>query len=76
MNRQKLTFSKTTFGLFFLFLLLGFTALLHQVVWQRILGLFSDSDIRSITLVVATYLLGLSLGGLRGGCLSNYLGEG
>jgi hypothetical protein len=25
----------------------GFTALLYQVVWQRMLGLFSGSDVRS-----------------------------
>jgi spermidine synthase len=73
MNRRKPTFSMTVFSLLFLLLISGFTALLYQVVWQRMLGLFSGSDIRSITLVVAAYLLGLGLGGLWGGWLSDRL---
>ena len=50
--------------LFSLFFLSGFTALLYQVAWQRMLGLFSGSDVRSVTIVVASYLLGLGLGNL------------
>lgn len=40
----------------------GFTALLYQVVWQRMLGLFSGSDVRSVSIVVASYLMGLGIG--------------
>lgn len=50
--------------LFCLFFVSGFTALLYQVAWQRMLGLFSGSDVRSVTIVVASYLLGLGLGNL------------
>lgn len=50
--------------LFSLFFVSGFTALLYQVAWQRMLGLFSGSDVRSVTIVVASYLLGLGLGNL------------
>ncbi len=50
--------------LFTLFFISGFTALLYQVAWQRMLGLFSGSDVRSVTVVVASYLLGLGLGNL------------
>ena len=50
--------------LFTLFFVSGFTALLYQVAWQRMLGLFSGSDVRSVTIVVASYLLGLGLGNL------------
>ena len=50
--------------LFVLFFVSGFTALLYQVAWQRMLGLFSGSDVRSVTIVVASYLLGLGLGNL------------
>jgi predicted membrane-bound spermidine synthase len=50
--------------LFTLFFVSGFTALLYQVAWQRILGLFSGSDVRSVTIVIASYLLGLGLGNL------------
>ena len=49
---------------FTLFFISGFTALLYQVAWQRMLGLFSGSDVRSVTVVVASYLLGLGLGNL------------
>lgn len=58
-------------ALFAIFFVSGFTALLYQVVWQRMLGLFSGSDVRSVTIVVASYLLGLGLGSLLGGALSD-----
>ncbi|UBF27066.1 fused MFS/spermidine synthase [Kovacikia minuta CCNUW1] len=56
-----------------IFFVSGFTALLYQVVWQRVLGLFSGSDVRSVTIVVASYLAGLGLGSLLGGWLSDRL---
>lgn len=59
--------------LFAIFFISGFTALLYQVVWQRMLGLFSGSDVRSVTIVVASYLGGLGLGSLIGGFLSDRL---
>ena len=57
--------------LFTLFFISGFTALLYQVAWQRMLGLFSGSDVRSMTVVVASYLLGLGLGNLISSRLSD-----
>lgn len=68
--------AKTTWVLPFLFAIFfvsGFTALLYQVVWQRMLGLFSGSDVRSVTIVVASYLAGLGIGSLLGGLLSDRL---
>ena len=65
--------TSTVLLLFVLFFVSGFTALLYQVVWQRMLGLFSGSDVRSVTIVVASYLLGLGLGSLVGGRLSDRL---
>ncbi len=56
-----------------IFFVSGFTALLYQVVWQRMLGLFSGSDVRSVSIVVASYLAGLGLGSLIGGGLSDRL---
>ena len=50
--------------MFALFFVSGFTALLYQVAWQRMLGLFSGSDVRSVTIIIAAYLLGLGLGNL------------
>ena len=59
--------------LFILYFISGFTALLYQVAWQRMLGLFSGSDVRSVTIIVASYLLGLGLGNLLGGSISDRL---
>ena len=59
--------------LFVLYFISGFTALLYQVAWQRMLGLFSGSDVRSVTIIVASYLLGLGLGNLLGGSISDRL---
>lgn len=52
--------------LYALFFLSGFSALVYQVAWQRILGLFSGSDVRSVTIVVSAYLAGLGFGSLLG----------
>lgn len=59
--------------LFALYFISGFNALLYQVAWQRMLGLFSGSDVRSVTIIVASYLLGLGLGNLLGGSVSDRL---
>lgn len=56
-----------------LYFISGFTALLYQVVWQRMLGLFSGSDVRSVTIVIASYLLGLGIGSLISGIWSDRL---
>ncbi|MEO1692068.1 MAG: fused MFS/spermidine synthase [Cyanobacteria bacterium J06631_6] len=56
-----------------LYFISGFTALLYQVAWQRMLGLFSGSDVRSVTIIVASYLFGLGLGNLLGGSISDRL---
>jgi predicted membrane-bound spermidine synthase len=48
------------------YFLSGFSALLYQVVWQRLLGLFSGSDVRSATIVTGAYLAGLGVGSLIG----------
>ncbi|PCI76995.1 MAG: spermidine synthase [SAR86 cluster bacterium] len=53
-----------------LFLFSGFPALLYQIVWQRSLFTLFGTNIESITLVVAAFMLGLGLGSLIGGKLS------
>jgi predicted membrane-bound spermidine synthase len=75
MHKHRSIFNKTdaVFALFIIFFISGFTALLYQVVWQRMLGLFSGSDVRSVTIVVASYLLGLGIGSLLGGIWSDHL---
>jgi spermidine synthase len=65
--------SRTLVALLVIFFISGFTALLYQVVWQRMLGLFLGSDVRSVSVVVASYLLGLGVGSLIGGQWSDRL---
>ena len=44
----------------------GFAALLCQIVWQRMLGVFAGSDTVSAALVVGAFLSGLGLGSIIG----------
>ena len=57
-------------GLYALFFLSGFPALLYQVVWQRALFTIYGVNIESVTVVVSAFMLGLGLGSLGGGWLS------
>ena len=51
----------------------GFAALLYQVIWQRMLGLFAGSDAVTAALVVGAFLAGLGLGSLLAGFLADRL---
>lgn len=53
-----------------LFLLSGFSSLVYQVVWQRILQTYFGVATISITLIIAAYMCGLGLGYLLGGRLA------
>lgn len=57
-----------------LFFLSGFAALLYQVIWQRLLAIFSGADIYSVTVIVAAFMAGLGLGSLAGGHVADRLG--
>jgi len=52
--------------IFFLFFLSGFTALLYEVVWQRLLHLTFGLSTYAVTVVTASFMLGLALGYLLG----------
>jgi spermidine synthase len=52
----------------------GFAALLYQVIWQRLLVLFSGVDIHSVTMIVASFMVGLGFGSLLGGVIADRLG--
>ena len=45
----------------------GFAALVYQVVWQRMLVIFSGADVHSATIVVAAFMAGLGCGSVGGG---------
>ncbi|MFZ4410672.1 MAG: fused MFS/spermidine synthase [Paracraurococcus sp.] len=51
----------------------GFGALLCQIVWQRMLGIFAGSDTISAALVVGAFLAGLGLGSILGALLADRL---
>jgi predicted membrane-bound spermidine synthase len=55
------------------FFLSGFSALLCQIAWQRMLGIFAGSDTVSAALVVGAFLGGLGLGSLIGARLADRL---
>lgn len=52
--------------LMLLFFVSGATALIDQVVWERLLGLWSGSDVTSAALIVSAFLTGLGAGSLLG----------
>jgi predicted membrane-bound spermidine synthase len=56
-----------------LFFASGFAALLYQVIWQRLLAIFSGADVFSVTIVVAAFMGGLGCGNLAGGHLADRL---
>lgn len=49
-----------------LYFLSGFSALVYQTAWQRMLGLFGGSDAIAASLVVGSFLLGLGAGSFVG----------
>lgn len=56
-------------ALFFFFS--GFSALVYQVTWQRMLGLFLGVDVFAVTVVVAAFMIGLGAGSGFGGCIAD-----
>ncbi|MCX5878581.1 MAG: spermine synthase, partial [Deltaproteobacteria bacterium] len=56
-----------------LFFASGFAALVYQVVWQRMLTLFSGTDLYSVTVTVASFMAGLGCGSLMGETVADRL---
>jgi predicted membrane-bound spermidine synthase len=53
----------------------GFAALLYQVIWQRMLAIFSGADVYSATITVSAYMAGLGIGSLAGGHVADRVSE-
>ncbi|MBX3660178.1 MAG: fused MFS/spermidine synthase [Ramlibacter sp.] len=66
-NRLKAVSTDTYIGL--LFLISGFSALIYQVVWQRVLFNTFGVNTESVTAIVSTFMFGLGIGAIAG----NYL---
>lgn len=56
--------------LFPVFVVSGVSALIYQLVWQRMLLMIYGSNVESVAMVVAAFLMGLGLGSLLGGWIS------
>jgi len=52
----------------------GFSALLYQVIWQRMLAIFSGADVFAATTIVASFMAGLGFGSFAGGVLADRIG--
>jgi len=48
----------------------GFSSLIYQVAWQRILTIYYSVENISTTLIVSVYMLGLGLGAITGGYIT------
>jgi len=55
------------------FAVTGFSGLVFQVVWQRVISIHAGIDLASSTTVVAAFMAGLGLGSLLGGSLADRL---
>jgi predicted membrane-bound spermidine synthase len=53
------------------FFVSGIAALIYQVCWQRLLFQAFGVDMESVTIIVSTFMLGLGVGALVGGNLSD-----
>src|SRR5436853_3941730 len=53
-----------------LFFCSGFPALIYQIVWQRALFAIYGVNVQSVAVVVSAFMLGLGIGSLVGGRLS------
>lgn len=56
--------------LFPVFVVSGVSALIYQMVWQRMLLMIYGSNSESVAMVVAAFLMGLGIGSLAGGWIS------
>jgi predicted membrane-bound spermidine synthase len=67
-NRSEMTLRPDMTGLLYLlFFFSGFSALVYQVVWVRVLGNVFGNTIYSAAVVVAVFMLGLGVGGFAAG---------
>jgi predicted membrane-bound spermidine synthase len=56
--------------LFGVFIISGLSALLYQTIWQRALFMLYGSNVECVAMVVSAFLIGLGLGSLLGGAIS------
>ena len=57
--------------LFIIFFFSGCTALIYQIMWQRMLFTLFGVDLQSVTIIISVFMFGLGIGGLIGGYLAD-----
>ncbi len=57
--------------LYILYFISGCSALIYQVIWQRMLFTFFGVDLTSITIIVSVFMFGLGIGGIGGGLIAD-----
>jgi predicted membrane-bound spermidine synthase len=57
--------------LYTLFFLSGCSALIYQIMWQRMLFTVFGVDLISVTIIISIFMFGLGLGGLLGGYIAD-----
>lgn len=60
---------KSYLPIYILFLMSGVSAIIYQIIWQRVLYYSFGSDIDSITLIVSAFMFGLGVGSYISGYL-------
>jgi MFS family permease len=66
--------SPVILGFLLIYFASGFSALLYQVIWQRMLAIFSGADVFAATTIVASFMTGLGAGSVCGGLLADKVG--
>ncbi len=56
-----------------LFFCSGCSALIYQIVWERMLFTMFGVDLTSITIIVSVFMFGLGIGGLLGGYVADLM---
>ncbi|MBI5674627.1 MAG: fused MFS/spermidine synthase [Nitrospirae bacterium] len=60
-------------GFFTIFFLTGFSALIYQLIWQRVLAIHAGVDMYSVITIIAAFMAGLGIGSLIGGYIADRL---
>lgn len=58
-----------------IFFISGFSALIYQIAWQRMLFQAFGIDLESITIIIAVFMAGLGIGGYCGGRIADRAGQ-
>ena len=68
MNQTQQAMLSSLAGIFFIS---GFSALIYQICWQRLLFTGFGIDLTSITVIVSVFMAGLGIGAFFGGRIAD-----